>query len=120
MTLRTMKLNGGQWIGILASVAWIALGSTYFHTSQEDNARRIAAGQYHLCIHQAWATQGGVERCNKGLRKDLAFAHWSDWAQLAFIPVVVAWFVGWGLFLLVRRVRKRFGRQSRPKVAPPT
>jgi hypothetical protein len=102
-----MKLNGWQRIGIIGSVTWVAVGPTYFHLSQEDNARRIARDQYQRCI-QNWAAQeGGVERCNKNIRRDLAFAHWSSWAQLAFIPVVLAWFVTWGLFFLMRRVRSR-------------
>jgi hypothetical protein len=102
-----MKLNGWRGLGIIASVIWVAAGPTYFHMSQEDNAGRIARDRYHLCIQQSWAAKGGVERCNKDLRQSLAFARWSSWAQLAFIPLVLAWFVGCGLFSLVRRVRRR-------------
>ena len=47
---------------------------TYFHVSQEDRAKRIAGDRYELCIKQAWATKGGVERCNKELRQALAIA----------------------------------------------
>ena len=102
-----MKLNGWRLLGIIASVIWVAAGPTYFHMSQEDNAGRIARDRYHLCIQQAWAAKGGVERCNKDLRQSLAFARWSSWAQLAFIPLVLAWFVGCGLFSLVSGVRRR-------------
>jgi hypothetical protein len=100
-----MRLISWQTLGVIASVIWVLVGPTYFHLSQEDNAGRIARDRYHLCIQQAWAAKGGVERCNKDLRHGLAFAHWSSWAQLAFIPVVLAWFVGWGLFFLAIRVR---------------
>ena len=98
-----MRLINWQRLGIIASVIWVVVGPTYFHLSQEDNRRRIARDQYQLCIQKAWSAKRGVERCNKDLRQALAIAHWSSWAQLAFIPVVLAWFVGWGLFFLAIR-----------------
>src|SRR5262249_9227757 len=103
----SMRLVTWKRLGIIASVIWVVVGPTHLHLSQDDNARRIAGDRYQLCIKQDWATKGGVERCNKDLRQALAIAHWSSWAQLAFIPVVLAWFVGWGLFVLMRRVRSR-------------
>jgi hypothetical protein len=107
-----MKLNGWGRLGIIASVIWVAAGPTYFHLSQEDDAGRVARDRYHLCIQQTWAAKGGVERCNKSLRQDLAFARWSSWAKPAFIPLVWAWFVGCGLFFLMRRVRRRSQERS--------
>jgi hypothetical protein len=100
-----MRLINWQRLGIIASVIWVVVGPTYFHLSQEDNRRRIARDQYQLCIQKAWSAKRGVERCNKDLRQALAIAHWSSWAQLAFIPVALGWFGGWGLFFLKRRVR---------------
>jgi len=98
-----MRLISWQGLGIIASVIWVVVGSTYFHLSKEDNDKRIARDQYQHCIKQAWATKKDVARCNKDLRQALAIAHWSSWAQLAFIPVAV----GWGLFFLVRKVRRK-------------
>jgi hypothetical protein len=102
-----MRFITWKRLGIIASVIWVAVGPTYFHLNREDNDKRIARDQYERCIKQARTTKEGVERCNKDLRQALAIAHWSSWAQLAFIPVVLAWFVGWGLLFLVRRVRSR-------------
>ena len=102
-----MRLITWQRLGVIASVIWVVVGPTSFHLSKEDNEKRIARDQYERCIKQAWTAQGGVERCNKELRQALAIAHWSSWAQLAFIPVVLAWFVGGCLFFLVRRLRSR-------------
>jgi hypothetical protein len=90
-----MRLISWQRLAIIASIIWVVVGPTYFHLSREDNDKRIARDQYQLCIQKAWSAKSGVERCNKDLRQALAFAHWSSWAQLAFIPVVLAWFVGW-------------------------
>lgn len=103
--MRNAKLSGWQWIGILASVVWIAVGPTYFHLSQEDDATRTARQRYHLCIQKAWSTLKAVERCNKDLREELFFARFSNWVLVGFIPVALAWFVGRGLFPLVRWVR---------------
>jgi hypothetical protein len=102
-----MRLINWQRLGIIASLVWVAVGPTYFHLSQEDNDKRVARDQYQLCIQNRTAKTGGVERCNKDLRQALAIAHWSSWAKLAFIPLVLAWLVGWGLFFLVSRVRGR-------------
>jgi hypothetical protein len=98
-----MRLFTWQRVGIIASVIWVAVGPTYFHLSREDRAKRVAGDRYELCIKQDWAAKGGIERCNKELRQALAIARWSSWAQLALIPVAVAW----GLFFLVRRVRSK-------------
>jgi hypothetical protein len=102
-----MRLITWQRVGIIASVIWVAVGPTYFHLSQEDRAKRIARDRYELCIKQAWAAKGGVERCNKELRQALAIARWSSWAFLAFVPVILAWLIGWGLFFLARRVKSK-------------
>jgi len=80
-------------------------------------ARHIAGDRYQHCIKQDWAKKEGVERCNKEFGQALATAYWSSWAQLAFIPVGLAWFMGWGLSFLVRRVRS--GPQAGRKVALP-
>ena len=103
----SMRLISWQRLGIIASVIWVLVGPTYFHLSREDNDKRVARDQYQLCIQKAWSAKGGVEGCNKDLRQALAIAHWASWAQLAFIPVVLAWFVGGGLFLLARRSGSR-------------
>jgi hypothetical protein len=100
-------LSVGSDSASLPSVIWVLVGPTYFHLSREDNDKRVARDQYQLCIQKAWAAKGRVERCNKDLRYGLAIAHWSSWAQLAFIPLVLAWFVGWCLFFLARRVKSR-------------
>jgi hypothetical protein len=102
-----MRLKSWQRLGIIVSVIWVAIVPTYFHLSQEDNARRIAGERYQLCIKQLQtsATKAGIERCNKDLRWALAIARWSSWGQLAFIPLLIAWLVGWGLLVLARRLR---------------
>jgi hypothetical protein len=102
-----MRLISWQRLGIIASVVWVVVGPSYFHLSREDDDKRIAGDRYQLCIKQGWARKGDVERCNKEFRQALAIAHWSSWAQLAFTPVVLAWFVGWGVLFLRRRVRSR-------------
>jgi hypothetical protein len=60
-----------------------------------------------------------VEGCNKEFRQALAIAHWGSWAQLAFIPVGLAWVLGWGLLFVVRRVRSRpqAGNEHYPQIA---
>ena len=104
----SMRLKSWQRLGVIVSVIWVAVVPTYFHLSQEDNARRIAGERYQLCIkQQTSATKAGVERCNSDLRRALAIARWSSWGQLAFIPIFFAWLVGWGLLVLMRRVRNR-------------
>jgi hypothetical protein len=100
-----MRLITWKRLGIIASVIWVVVGPTYFHLSREDNEKRIARDQYQRCIKQAWTTKGGVERCNKDLRQALAVAHWTSWAQLALIPLMLAWVLGWGLYATMRRVR---------------
>jgi hypothetical protein len=89
-----MRLITWKRLGIIASVIWVVVGPTYFHLSREDNEKRIARDQYQRCIKQAWTTKGGVERCNKDLRQALAVAHWTSWAQLALIPLMLAWVLG--------------------------
>jgi len=113
-----MRLISWQRLGVIASVGWIALGPTYFHLSEEDTARRIAGDRYQLCIKQNWATKEGVERCNKEFKQALSIAHLSSWALLAFIPVGLAWFMGWGLSVLARRVRSRpqAGSEQYPQI----
>ena len=114
-----MRLISWQRLGIIASVVWVVVGPSYFHLSREDNDRRIAGDRYQLCIKQAWARKGGVEGCNKELRQALAIAHWSSWALLAFIPVGLAWVLGWALLFLVKRVRSRpqAGNEHYPQIA---
>ena len=114
-----MRLISWQRLGIIASVVWVVVGPSYFHLSREDNDRRIAGDRYQLCIKQNWARKGGVEGCNKELRQALAIAHWSSWAQLAFIPVGLAWVLGWALLFLVKRVRSRpqAGNEHYPQIA---
>ena len=114
-----MRLISWQRLGIIASVVWVVVGPSYFHLSREDNDRRIAGDRYRLCINQDWARKGGVEGCNKELRQALAIAHWSSWALLAFIPVGLAWVMGWALRFLVKRVRSRpqAGNGHYPQIA---
>src|SRR6516165_3890313 len=114
-----MRLISWQRLGIIASVVWVVVGPSYFHLSREDNDRRIAGDRYRLCINQDWARKGGVEGCNKELRQALAIAHWSSWALLAFIPVGLAWVLGWPLRFLVKRVRSRpqAGNGHYPQIA---
>jgi len=100
-----VRLISCQRLGIIASVVWVAVGPTHFHLSQENHARQIAGDRYQLCIKQNWARKEGVEGCNTEFGQALAIAHWSSWGQLAFIPVGLAWFIGWGVFCLARRVR---------------
>jgi hypothetical protein len=102
-----MRLITWQRLGIIASVIWVVVGPTYFHLSKEDNDKRVARDQYQLCIKQAWAAKGGVERCNKHLRRAITVAQWSSRAQVAFIPLVLAWLTAWGLFFMRRRLRSR-------------
>src|SRR5499427_5042886 len=114
-----MRFITWKRLGIIASVIWVAVGPPYFHLNREDNDKRIARDQYERCIKQARTTKEGVERCNKDLRQALAIAHWSSWAQLAFIPVALAWFMGWGLFSLIsRRARSRpqAGSEKYPQI----
>jgi len=114
-----MRLNGWQRLGIVASVVWVVAGPSYFHLSREDNDRRIAGDRYQLCINRDWARKGGVEGCNKELRQALAIAHWSCWALLAFIPVALAWVLGWALLFLMKKVRSRpqAGNGQYPQIA---
>jgi len=102
-----MRLITWKQVGVIASVIWVGLGPSYFHLNREDNDKRIARDQYERCIKQAWTTKGGVERCNKDLRQTLAAARWTSWAQLALIPLVLAWLMAWGLFLMVKRLTDR-------------
>ena len=50
---------------------------------------------------------------------DRRIAHWSSWAQLAFIPVGFAWVLGWALLFLVERVRSwpQAGNEHYPQIA---
>ena len=50
---------------------------------------------------------------------DRRIAHWSSWAQLAFIPVGLAWVLGWPLLSLVKRVRikPQAGNEHYPQIA---
>ena len=112
-----MRLINWQRLGIIASVVWVVVGPSYFHLSREDNDRRIAGDRYQLCINQDWARKGGVEGCNKELRQALAIAHWSSWALLAFIPVGLAWVLGWALLFLVKRVWSRPQAGNYPQIA---
>jgi hypothetical protein len=102
-----MRLITWKRVGVIASVIWVVVGPTYFHLSREDNDKRIARGQYQLCIKQAWVVKGGVERCNKELRQALAIARWSSWALLAFVPVLLAWLIGWAMLFLARKARSK-------------
>jgi len=114
-----MRLISWRRLGIIASAVWVVVGPTYFHLSQEDNARRVARDRYQVCIQTSAAQPGGVERCNKDLRQALAIVQWSSWALLAFIPVALAWFMGWGLFSLIsRRARSRpqAGSEQYPQI----
>jgi hypothetical protein len=105
--VKPMRLISWQRLGVIASVVWVVVGPSYFHLSLEDNDKGIAGGRYQLCINQNWARKEGVEGCNKELRQALTIAHWSSWAELAFIPVGLAWVLGWALLFLVKRVKSR-------------
>jgi hypothetical protein len=102
-----MRLITWKRVGVIASVIWVVVGPTYFHLSREDNDKRIARDQYQLCIKQAWVVKGGVERYNKELRQALAIARWSSWALLAFVPVLLAWLIGWAMLFLARKARSK-------------
>ena len=56
-----------------------------------------------------------MEGSNKELRQALAIAQWSSWAQLAFIPVGLAWVLGWALLFLVSRPQA--GSEHYPQIA---
>jgi hypothetical protein len=58
-----------------------------------------------------------VEGCNKELRQALAIAHWSSWAQLAFIPVGLVWVLGWALVKGVRGRQPQAGNEHYPQIA---
>ena len=110
-----MRLKSWQRLGIIVSVIWVAIVPTYFHLSQEDNARRIAGERYQLCIKQLQtsATKAGIERCNKDLRWALAIARWSSWGQLAFIPLLIAWLVGLGTACPREKIKEHARRDQR-------
>ena len=116
-----MRLISWQQLSIIASVVWVVVGPFVLLSFEPGRShdKRIAAGRYQLCINQNWAMKGGVEGCNKELRQALAIAHWSSWAQLAFIPLGVAGVLGWGLLFLVKRVRSRpqTGNEHYPQIA---
>ena len=113
-----MRLFTWQRLGIIASVIWVAMGPTYFHLSQEDHAKRVARDQYERCIKQVWAAEGGVERCNKELREALVIAHWSGWALVAFVPMILAWLIGWAVLVVAISVTGKTLRIART-IPPP-
>jgi len=112
-----MRLITWKQLGIIASLIWVLVGPNYFHLSREENDKRIARDQYQRCIEQAWAKKGGVDRCNRDLRRAIAVAQWSSWAQVAFIPLLLAWLTAWGLSFRRRTQRSTLiSEQPRPKV----
>ena len=114
-----MRHITGKRLGIIASVIWLVVAPTIFHLSREDSDKHTAGDRYQLCIKQFGLTKGGIERCNKDLRQALVISHWSSWAQVAFIPPVLAWLTAWGLPFIVRRRRSKpeTGGKRPPQIA---
>jgi hypothetical protein len=76
-----------------------------------------------ICARKSWHVdhRGEIRQRSAAVTfaGDLTVAHWSSWAQLAFIPVGLAWVLGWALLFLVKRVRSRpqAGNEHYPQIA---
>jgi uncharacterized membrane protein len=105
-----MRLNGWQRLGIVASVIWIFVGG-FLGNSLGIHEGDWAVSMYKLCLHASpdWNT------CSKIFDRDYVEAvqyHWYYAAILAFVPIPIAWLVGWGFVALVRWVRSGFKPSS--------
>jgi hypothetical protein len=102
VSMRRVRLNGWQRIGILLSVVWAIGGTIWVVISESESDTSYAI--YDSCVSkpnadpracdQAFATEQARE-----VRRGLVFV---------FAPIPIAWLVAYALVALVRWIRVRF------------
>jgi uncharacterized membrane protein len=102
-----VRLNGWQQIGALASVVWVLVGPVYLINKDTHHATKQASLAMRACY------KAGRKDCLKVYDTTYAASRdikptWSSWAILAFVPMVAAWLVVWGLLALFRWIRAGF------------
>src|SRR5262245_12123046 len=104
-----MALNGWQRIGVVASVLWAFVGPIYVMNKDIEHASKQASVTMHLCyeaeekncLGQFVATYAASRSTPRG---------WVGWLILAFVPIVAAWLLAWGLLVLLRWIIAGFKR----------
>jgi hypothetical protein len=104
-----MALNGWQRIGVVASVLWAIVGPIYVMNKDIEHASKQASVSMHLCY------EAGEKNCLEQFDATYAASRstprgWVGWAILAFVPIVAAWLLAWGLVALLRWIRAGFKR----------
>jgi hypothetical protein len=95
-----MRLNGWQRIGALASVVWVLAGPVYLINKETHHATKQASLSMKACYKE------GRKDCLKVYDASYAAsstikATWGNWALFAFVPIVAAWLVVWGIVALL-------------------
>src|SRR5262249_26892877 len=110
---KTVRLNGWQRIGVVASVIWAIVGPIYAMTRDENYAREQASFSMRACYkaeHEDWLKQ--FDATYTVSRK--ITPSWGSWAILAVVPIVAAWLMAWGLVALRAHVPFKRYRKSSP------
>jgi hypothetical protein len=109
----TMRLNGWQRIGIVASVIWAIAGPLYLRQLALDSAVEQSGFVHRVCRNgptdPAICLARSEQAFDEAIQGDLmAHVGWGPWAAKAFIPVLVGWLLVYALVYLVRWVRAGF------------
>jgi hypothetical protein len=111
--MRGFRLNGWQRIGIVTSVAW-AIGAWFYTAiSFEKQATSEYLSTHEMCVTPL-IEQGrthAIADCTNLAReaRSLAVLHKSETAAFnAFVPILIAWLIVYGVIGLIRWVRRGF------------
>jgi hypothetical protein len=107
----SMRLNGWQRIGIVASVVW-AIGAAFMvRSEQSDRAIELYSSRHYLCSSEAAPER--AQQCRDGVLLEEVMdmtANWPDVAFVAFAPVAAAWLMAWLSLRVFRWIRAGFNQ----------
>ena len=96
-----MRLSGWLRIGALASVVWVLTGPVYLINKDTHHATKQASLAMRDCYKAGRKDCLKVYDATYAASRDIK-ATWASWTILAFVPIVVAWLVIWGILALLR------------------
>jgi len=103
----TLRLNGWQRLGVVASIAW-ALGGGYWGNDLGIHEGDYVVNAYSTCLE----TSGGDDApCQRAFFRDYPQAvkyHWADAAIVGLVPIPLGWLLAYGIIALWRWVARGF------------
>jgi hypothetical protein len=105
--MRGFRLNGWQRIGVVLSVVWAMVAGTFAWKHAHDQADAA----FRSCIDGV-QTAAQLQACRAVHFQAIAMPRGISAAIVAFVPILVAWVLIFGIVGLVRWIRRGF--QSAP------